>query len=38
MGEFVNPRWLKVAAYGVAALIAALNAWLLVQMVSGWHA
>jgi manganese transport protein len=36
MGEFVNPRWLKVAAYSVAVLIAALNAWLLVEMVNGW--
>lgn len=38
MGEFVNPRWLKVTAYMVAAVIATLNAWLLVQAVSGWLA
>ena len=34
MGEFVNPRWLKRAAYLVAAIIAALNGWLLVQILS----
>jgi len=31
MGEFVNPPWLKVLAYSVALVIAALNAWLLFQ-------
>ena len=36
MGPFVNPRWLKVLAYTVASVIAALNAWLLVQTVGGW--
>jgi manganese transport protein len=36
MGEFVNPSWLKSLAYGVAFLIAALNAWLLVQTFSGF--
>ena len=36
MGEFVNPRWLKVMAYVVATVIASLNAWLLVQTVGGW--
>ncbi|HEY5545696.1 MAG TPA: Nramp family divalent metal transporter [Gemmatimonadaceae bacterium] len=36
MGPFVNPRWLKVLAYTVAALIATLNGWLLVQTVGGW--
>ena len=36
MGEFVNPTWLKMLAYGVAGLIAALNTWLLVQAVTGW--
>ncbi|MGV0027801.1 Nramp family divalent metal transporter [Phormidesmis priestleyi] len=34
MGEFVNPRWLKVIAYAVATLIVGLNAWLLLQMLS----
>ena len=33
MGEFVNPRWLTVLAYGVAVTIACLNGWLLVQAV-----
>jgi manganese transport protein len=36
MGEFANPRWLKSLAYLTAALIAVLNAWLLVQTVQGW--
>ncbi len=36
MGEFVNPRWLKVLAYGVAAIIAGLNGWLVVETVSRW--
>jgi manganese transport protein len=36
MGEFVNPRWLKRLAYAVAILIAALNAWLLIQIVGGF--
>jgi manganese transport protein len=36
MGEFVNPAWLKAAAYGVAFVIATLNAWLLVQTFAGW--
>jgi manganese transport protein len=31
MGEFVNPPWLKVLAYTVALIIAALNVWLLFQ-------
>jgi manganese transport protein len=33
MGEFVNPRWLKVIAYAIATLIVGLNAWLLLQML-----
>ena len=36
MGEFVNPRWLSVLAWVVAAIIASLNAWLLVQTASSW--
>jgi manganese transport protein len=36
MGPFVNPRWLKALAYTVAAVIASLNAWLLVQTIGGW--
>lgn len=38
MGEFVNSVPLKVAAYTVAAVIASLNAWLLVQTVREWVA
>jgi manganese transport protein len=33
MGEFVNARWLQALSWFVAALIAALNAWLLVLMM-----
>lgn len=36
MGEFVNPLWLKVLAWLVAFSIAGLNAWLLLQTISGW--
>jgi manganese transport protein len=36
MGEFVNPMWVKVLAYLVAFIIAALNAWLLLQTFRGW--
>jgi len=35
MGEFVNPTWLKVLAYTVAFVIAALNAWLLFRTAQG---
>ena len=35
MGEFVNPAWLKTLAYGVAVVIAALNALVLVQAFGG---
>jgi manganese transport protein len=38
MGEFVNPLWLKLLAYLVAAVIASLNGWLLVQTFGGWMA
>ena len=33
MGAFANPGWLKALAYAVAAVISALNLWLLVQTV-----
>jgi len=36
MGALVNPLWLKVLAYAVAAVIASLNVWLLVQTLRGW--
>ena len=35
MGEFVNPAWLKGMSYLVAAVIAGLNIWLLVQFFTG---
>jgi manganese transport protein len=35
MGELVNPTWLKVLAYAVAFVIAALNIWLLFQLFQG---
>ena len=35
MGEYVNRAWLKWTAYAVAAMIAALNAWLLLRTVRG---
>jgi manganese transport protein len=31
MGEFANPIWVKVLAWTVALVIAALNVWLLYQ-------
>jgi manganese transport protein len=36
MGEFANPVWLKLLAYLVAAVIASLNGWLLLQTIRGW--
>jgi manganese transport protein len=36
MGEFVNPRWLKVLACAVATIIVGLNSWLLIQTFSSW--
>ena len=38
MGEFANSTWLKVLAYLVAFVIAALNAWLLFQTLRKWLA
>jgi len=35
MGEFVNKRWLRALSYGVAFFIAALNVWLIVQLLTG---
>ena len=35
MGEFVNARWLQALAWFTAVLIAALNAWLLVETFMG---
>jgi manganese transport protein len=31
MGEFVNPLWLKILAWAIGIIIAALNVWLLWQ-------
>lgn len=31
MGELVNPRWVKVLAWGVAGVIVSLNGWLVVR-------
>jgi manganese transport protein len=36
MGEFVNPRWLKIFSWLVAWIILALNAYLLVLTLRGW--
>src|SRR5256714_7932248 len=36
MGEFVNPAWLKLLAWGVGVVIAVLNVWLLVQAFGNW--
>ena len=36
MGVFVNPRWVQILAWFVAALIGSLNAWLLIETFRGW--
>ncbi len=36
MGEFANPQWVKVLAWIVAAIIAGLNIYLLVQTIASW--
>jgi manganese transport protein len=36
MGEFANPRWVKILSWLVAGIIAILNSYLLVQTFSGW--
>jgi manganese transport protein len=38
MGEFANGRVLSAAAWGVAAVIVGLNAWLLVGTAGQWMA
>jgi manganese transport protein len=35
MGEYVNAGWLKVLSWTVAGLIAALNVYLIVQVIQG---
>jgi manganese transport protein len=37
MGTHVAPRWVRWLAWPVAIVIAVLNAWLLVQVASGWR-
>ena len=36
MGDFVNPRWMKILAWSIATVIVGLNSWLLVQTFLGW--
>jgi manganese transport protein len=38
MGEFANPRWLKILAWITAVVIALLNGWLLMLIFRGWLA
>jgi Mn2+/Fe2+ NRAMP family transporter len=35
MGPFVNAKWLRAAGWASAVLIAGLNGWLLIQILSG---
>jgi manganese transport protein len=35
MGDFVAPGWMKLLAWTIAGIIAALNAWLLYQTIFG---
>ena len=36
MGELVNPPWVTILAYIIAAVIGSLNAWLLVRTFGEW--
>ena len=36
MGRFVSPGWVRWTAWPVAAIIASLNVWLLVQVARDW--
>jgi manganese transport protein len=38
MGQFTNALWLKLTAWLITAIIVLLNAYLLVQTLSGWIA
>ncbi|HEV2106564.1 MAG TPA: Nramp family divalent metal transporter [Candidatus Eisenbacteria bacterium] len=38
MGAFVNPPWVRLLAWGVAAVITALNGKLVLDAVTGWLA
>jgi len=35
MGEFANSTWIKLLAYAVAVIIAALNIYMLYQIFAG---
>jgi manganese transport protein len=35
MGEFANAMWVKLLAYTVAVIIAALNVYMLYQIFTG---
>lgn len=37
MGDFANPIWLKALAWGVAALIVALNGYLVYDQIVQWY-
>jgi manganese transport protein len=36
MGRFANAHWLQAMAWFVTAVIVSLNAYLLVQVITGW--
>jgi manganese transport protein len=36
MGQFANAAWVKILAYTVAVIIAALNIYMLYQIVTGF--
>jgi manganese transport protein len=38
MGGFVNPPWMRLAAWAAAAGIVLLNIWLIAQTLSRWFA
>jgi manganese transport protein len=38
MGPFASPAWVKILAWTIAVIIAALNLWLLYQTFAGWLA
>jgi manganese transport protein len=35
MGEFVNPRWVRITGWASAVVIVVLNVWLLWETLSG---
>lgn len=36
MGEFVNPRWVRIVGWIVAGIIIALNGYLVVEQINEW--